>query len=106
MGRWLAAEGLEPDLVLCSTARRAMETVELLLTALASAPEIGYLKTLYLAPPSGLLAVLRRQDPDRGRILLVAHNPELPHLALPLAGRQAGPAPGRASCRESRGQSV
>src|SRR3546814_13675853 len=50
-----------PDLVLCSTARRAVETVELLLTALASAPETNYLKTLYLAPPSRLLTVLRRQ---------------------------------------------
>lgn len=91
MGRWLAAEGLQPDLILCSTARRAVETVELLLTALASTPEIGYLKSLYLAPPSGLLAVLRRQGPERGGILLVAHNPGLHHLALHLAGRQGGP---------------
>ena len=87
IGRYLAAEGLEPDLVLCSTARRAVETLELLLTALASAPEIGYLKTLYLAPPSRLLAVLRRQGPDRGRILLVAHNPGLHNLAVVLAGQ-------------------
>jgi phosphohistidine phosphatase len=87
IGRYLAAEGLEPDLVLCSTARRAVETLELLLTALASAPEIGYLKTLYLAPPSRLLAVLRRQGPDRGRILLVAHNPGLHNLAVALAGQ-------------------
>jgi phosphohistidine phosphatase len=86
MGRYLAAEGLIPDLVLCSTARRAVETLDLLLTALASKPEIGYLKTLYLAPPSRMLAVLRRQSPERGRILLIAHNPGLQHLALDLAG--------------------
>lgn len=92
MGRHLAAQGLAPDLVLCSTARRAEETLDLLLTALASKPEISYLKTLYLAPPSRLLAVLRRQSPDRNRILLVAHNPGLHHLALDLAG--VGPAGG------------
>jgi phosphohistidine phosphatase len=86
MGRYLAAEGLIPDLILCSTARRAVETLDLLLTALASKPEIGYLKTLYLAPPSRMLAVLRRQSPERGRILLIAHNPGLQHLALDLAG--------------------
>jgi len=86
MGRYLASQGLQPDLVLCSTARRAEETLDLLLTALASKPEISYLKTLYLAPPSRLLAVLRRQSPDRSRILLVAHNPGLHHLALDLAG--------------------
>jgi phosphohistidine phosphatase len=88
MGHYLAAEGLIPDLVLCSPARRAVETLELLLTALASTPETSCLKTLYLAPPSRLLAVLRRQGPDRGRILLVAHNPGLHHLALALADRQ------------------
>src|SRR3546814_14938862 len=82
MGRLLAEEDLAPDLVLCSTARRAVETVELLLTALASAPETNYLKTLYLAPPSRLLTVLRRQGTDHGRILLVAHNPGLHHLAV------------------------
>lgn len=88
LGRYLAEEALIPDLILCSPARRAAETLELLLTALASAPETSYLKTLYLAPPSRLLAVLRRQGPDRGRILLVAHNPGLHHLALALADRQ------------------
>ncbi len=92
MGRFLAEQGLEPDLVLCSPARRAVETLELLLTALASAPEISYLKTLYLAPPSRLLAVLRRQSQERGRIMLVGHNPGLHRLALELAGRQGGPA--------------
>lgn len=90
MGRWLSAEGREPDLLLCSTARRAVETAELLLTALASTPETHYLKTLYLAPPSRLLAVLRRQDAGRGRILLVAHNPGLHHLAVALAEGGSG----------------
>lgn len=88
LGRFLADKGLVPDLILCSPARRAVETVELLLTALASPPETRYLKTLYLATPSRLLAVLRRQGPDRGRILLVAHNPGLHHLALALTDRQ------------------
>ncbi len=90
IGRYLASQGLEPDLVLCSTAQRAAETLDLVLTALASRPEISYLKTLYLAPPSRLLAVLRRQSPDRSRILLIAHNPGLHHLAIDLAG--SGPA--------------
>jgi len=92
MGRYLAKRGLQPDLVLCSTARRAEETLGLLLTALASAPEISYLKTLYLAPPSRLLAVLRRQSPERRRILLIGHNPGLHQLALALAGGQGGAA--------------
>lgn len=90
MGEYLQARGLQPDLVLCSSARRARETLELVLTALASAPEISYLKTLYLAPPSRLLDILRRQSPENGRILLIGHNPGLERLALGLARTTAG----------------
>jgi len=92
MGRYLRDRGLEPDLVLCSTARRARETLELVLTALASKPQISYLKTLYLAPPSRMLAVLRRQSPVCGRILLIAHNPGMQSLALELAARDSSAA--------------
>jgi len=95
MGRYLHDHGLEPDLVLCSTARRAVETLKLVLTALASAPQISYLKTLYLAPPSRMLGVLRRQDPRCERILLIAHNPGLERLALSLADWEDGRDGGR-----------
>ena len=96
VGRFLREKGLEPDLVLCSTALRARETLDLVLTALASKPEISYLKTLYLAPPSRLLDILRRQNPETGRILLIGHNPGLERLALGLAQDTAGPQAGPA----------
>lgn len=92
MGRYLQAQGLQPDLILCSSARRAKETLGLVLTALASEPQISYLKTLYLAPPSRLLTILRRQSPNTGRLLLIGHNPGLQHLALELAGPRRGAA--------------
>ena len=98
MGQYLHDRELEPDLVLCSTARRARETLELVLTALASKPQIRYLKTLYLAPPSRMIAVIRRQSPVCGRILLIAHNPGMQNLALELvrSGRRAATGPERA----------
>lgn len=92
MGEYLRDHGLEPDLVLCSTARRAVETLKLLLTALASAPQISYLKSLYLAPPSRILAALRRQEPHFQRVLLIGHNPGLERLALDLAGQEGAAA--------------
>ncbi|MEO3430666.1 histidine phosphatase family protein [Pelagibius sp. CAU 1746] len=99
MGKYLRAEKLEPNLVLCSSARRARETLELVSAALASAPEISYLKSLYLAPPSRMIAVLRRQKPETGRILLIAHNPGLQRLALELARGAAGRGHGAARRR-------
>jgi phosphohistidine phosphatase len=95
MGEYLHAQGLEPDLVLCSSARRARETLKLVLTALASRPEISYLKSLYLAPPSRMLTILRRQSPETGRILLIAHNPGLERLALGLALKAQGATEGQ-----------
>jgi len=97
MGRYMRENGLESDLVLCSPARRARETLEGLLTALASGPEISYLKTLYLAPPSRLLAVLRRQGPENRRILLIGHNPGMHTLAVTLAGSERGGQKGAAA---------
>ncbi|MEQ8354602.1 MAG: histidine phosphatase family protein [Kiloniellaceae bacterium] len=100
MGQYLCDRGLEPAVVLCSSARRARETLDGLLTALASRPEISYLKTLYLAPPSRVLAVLRRQSPTCGRIMLIAHNPGMQNLALELAGHSGGAAAASRAARD------
>jgi phosphohistidine phosphatase len=86
MGRLLAEEGLVPDRVLCSTARRALHTWELAAPALPTAPAPHPLRSLYLAVPGRLLEVIRRQDAGARRVLLVGHNPGLETLARSLAG--------------------
>lgn len=90
IGKAIAARGWRPELVLCSTARRTRDTWELVEAALPQpAPELKLLKGLYLATPSALLAVIRRQ-PDAARtVVVVGHNPGLQGLAVALAGRTA-----------------
>lgn len=83
MGRLLRRRGLVPDLVLCSTARRARRTWELASAELASPPPVRHLRGLYLATPAQMLAAIRRQPP--GRLLLVGHDPGMHHLAIQLA---------------------
>jgi phosphohistidine phosphatase len=90
IGAALAAMGLRPDLVLCSGAVRARETLDLVLSKLGGpAPEIVYDEALYMATPAGLLARLRkvaaRADAPR-HVMLVGHNPGLEELALMLVG--------------------
>lgn len=86
MGAYLLAEGLLPDLALVSSAQRTQETWARLSAGWPQLPPAETLKTLYLAPPSRLLAALRHAPAMAGRLLLLGHNPGLEHLAERLAG--------------------
>ena len=87
-GRWLAEQGLVPDRVLCSPARRARETLEAVLGT------IGYVEQrledgIYEAT-SGTLAELADANRDAERLLLVGHNPGLERLAALMHSGQSG----------------
>ena len=85
MGQRLAAHGLKPDLLLCSTARRARETAELVAPPLG-APPVAHDADIYLATPGALLAVLARQDDAVDELVMIGHNPgftELANMLLP-----------------------
>jgi phosphohistidine phosphatase len=77
--------GLAPDIVLVSSARRTLQTLEAL-APLEGPPLVEPMDDLYLAPWQRLLDVLR-QVPDTARsVLLIGHNPGLHDLALALVG--------------------
>ncbi len=86
MGRYMADEGLLPDLVLVSTARRARETWDLACPAfaqnMASHPE----PRLYEADSNAILDVIRKTQPGVRTLLLIGHNPGFQDLAIALAG--------------------
>lgn len=85
MGAWLKAHGPMPDLVLCSTATRARQTLTLALEALGAAPETRFDRGLYLAGGAGVLARLRQTPDEAATLLLVGHNPDLEQLSRRLA---------------------
>jgi phosphohistidine phosphatase len=78
----LRRRGIAPALVLCSSARRARETVELL--GLHGALEIE--RGLYHADARDLCERLRQVPDDIDAAMLVGHLPALADLALFLAG--------------------
>lgn len=86
MGKRLA--GLpSPDLILCSTARRARETCDLVAAQLQAGIQTRFSDKLYLASADDLVKLLRRL-PDRARsVLLIGHNPGLHELALRLSAK-------------------
>jgi phosphohistidine phosphatase len=76
--------GIEPELVLCSTARRTRETLELISPALGSAV-VAIEQELYGADNDELLERLRAVPDDVASVMLIGHNPGMQELALDLA---------------------
>jgi phosphohistidine phosphatase len=86
MGRRLARRAQPPDLVISSTAVRALTT------ARAVARELGYSEDriveepgLYHASAATMLSYIRRAPDDAGTVLVVGHNPGITELANMLA---------------------
>ncbi|WP_114391842.1 SixA phosphatase family protein [Oleisolibacter albus] len=88
MSEYLRAGGEGPpalDGVLCSSARRARDTMERVLPAWPVPPVPSIEPGLYLCGALALLERLRRLPDGVGRVLLVGHNPDLHDLACRLA---------------------
>lgn len=86
MGRYMASEGLEPDIVLCSTAVRARQTLELAAAEWNSSPEIRFESGLYHALSADMLRYVHELDDALRHAMLVGHNPGMHSLALDLCG--------------------
>lgn len=79
--------GLEPDVILVSTAQRTRETLALL-EPWNETPLREEMDSLYLAPPASLLDALHNVADTARSVLIVGHNPGLHELALSLAAPQ------------------
>jgi phosphohistidine phosphatase len=86
MGKAMKKHGLDPDLVLCSTARRTRDTLALVLPELKSEPKVTYVDGLYHGTPAEMLGIVHEVGAGVGQVLLVGHNPELQEFALDLIG--------------------
>ncbi|WP_395020623.1 SixA phosphatase family protein [Dongia sp.] len=86
MGAWLAGQGYRPDVVLCSTAQRTRETLDLMKPSLPADAVIEYARALYLAPPREMLTEINKVPATAATVLLLGHNPGIGSLAALLAG--------------------
>lgn len=89
--RHLAAHAVRPSLVVCSTATRARQTLDLVLPALG-APRVELEERVYLAWADDLVQLLRGLPDESPEVMLVGHNPGLHDLALMLADEASRPA--------------
>lgn len=77
--------GLIPDTVLCSSALRARQTLDLLRDALPADREVLMEEALYTATGDALLQRLQTLPGRTHRAMLIGHNPALQQVALMLA---------------------
>ncbi|HEU4356265.1 MAG TPA: histidine phosphatase family protein [Actinomycetota bacterium] len=84
MAEHLRTAGVRPDVVLCSPAVRARQTLDLVLPALAE-PAVLVEDPLYAADADALLDRLRSLPDGTDAAMVIGHNPTLQDLALDLA---------------------
>jgi phosphohistidine phosphatase len=86
IARHVSSSGMAPELVLCSSARRAVQTLEGISSALPAEVRVSVEDRLYAADPEDLLARLHAVDDDVQGVLMIGHNPGMEDLATHLVG--------------------
>lgn len=87
-GQWLQERGLRPDLVICSTARRARQTWQYVGAELPAGPNVRNDARLYQADADDLLDIIQQTEAQVTTLMYVGHNPAAGELAALLTGRE------------------
>jgi phosphohistidine phosphatase len=85
MAGYIVTSPYVPDAILCSTAKRAMQTLAPLAKRLGKSVPITYRDELYHAMPDVMLDEIHAAPQKASTLLVVAHNPGLVLLAMALA---------------------
>lgn len=95
MGQFLREEGCVPQLVLCSTAVRTRETLDLVLPQLGDTPAVRLMSELYLARWISIVNLVRQVRDQANILLVVGHSPGLEE-----SGRKLARPPGDTKARQ------
>lgn len=91
MAVYCRQEGIAPDLVLCSTARRTIDTLALVRAGLPDGVMVETTRDLYEVGATQIIARLR-QIPVRVRVaMVIGHNPGMEDSVHLLTGSGVGP---------------
>ncbi len=96
MGRYLAGfsdrqECPPPiDLIFCSPAKRAAQTLQAVLVELSQRPTVEWQDRLYLASTGKLLQILHEAPDSATHLLMIGHNPGFHELAVKLSQPDTG----------------
>lgn len=88
MGALILEQGLTPDLIITSTAKRARKTAKKVAKACSYRGKIRQDPELYLTGSEGYLqAIHSAGDSDANNLMLIGHNPDMEDVLSLLTGR-------------------
>jgi len=88
IGRTLAGLGLSPSLVLCSDAKRAIETYDLAKAAFRGTPKVEYKSELYNASAEAIYDLVAKTPDNVDTVMIVGHNPGFSEVVSWLSAAQ------------------
>jgi len=86
-GKYLRQQEWLPDLILCSTALRARQTVDALVEKSGYRGKIEYRDDFYANGPEPYFAALRTLPDELQSVMIVAHNPDMEQALAALTGQ-------------------
>lgn len=86
IGKFMRERKLQPDLVICSPAKRTRETIALVLEAAGIEPLLRYDERIYEASVGSLVEIVSQIEDDKTEVMLVGHNPGFENLLERLTG--------------------
>jgi phosphohistidine phosphatase len=94
IGRKLKANSFSPEILICSPAKRASQTMNLLIPAIGFPKEsVVFDESIYEASVGGLLNIVQSLDDRSGSAMLIGHNPGISLLAGELCGKAVAQIP-------------
>jgi phosphohistidine phosphatase len=90
MAASITSKNYTPDLILCSTARRTVETCHVLKGVLGESIPVQFEDGLYLAEPDSLVKRLTRLGDEVKAAMIIGHNPGIGQLAAQLTRSPSG----------------
>lgn len=85
MGAYIKSKRYKPEVVLCSTARRTIETFDLIKAALGKDVNVQFEESLYLASVQHLMSRLGWIDDSFKSAMFIGHNPGMEQFANSLS---------------------
>ncbi|MET0940134.1 MAG: histidine phosphatase family protein [Mesorhizobium sp.] len=87
IGKAMHACGYNPDLILCSSARRARETLDGLFRHFsADHGRVSFMDSLYTEDAYGYLTIIHEYGRTTPSMLVIGHNPMMEDLAMAISG--------------------
>lgn len=85
IAEFIREHGIEPDLIICSGARRTRATLEGVAPGLPKDARVEFTDDLYRASLEKFLAVLQDIDPEARSVMVIGHNPSIHDVGVEIS---------------------